>query len=95
MKILISTLALGLVFITFITNDASAFVCARGIYRAGCVGRHGCWRPRTLPSRLLSPGRCGASASLLNAFFSCKRAIAAIAITLSLIRHGRLKSVIS
>jgi len=23
------------------TSEASAFVCARGVYRAGCVGAHG------------------------------------------------------
>jgi hypothetical protein len=23
------------------SNDAKAAVCARGVYRAGCVGRHG------------------------------------------------------
>ncbi len=41
MKLLISTLLVGVVFTTFITDNANAFVCAHGVYRAGCVGRHG------------------------------------------------------
>ena len=41
MKLLISALLIRFVFTTFITDNANAFVCARGVYRAGCVGPHG------------------------------------------------------
>ncbi len=41
MKLLISTLLVGFVLTTFATDNANAIVCARGVYRAGCVGRYG------------------------------------------------------
>ncbi len=41
MKLLISTLLVACLFTTFIAENANAIVCARGVYRAGCVGRHG------------------------------------------------------
>jgi hypothetical protein len=37
---IISLLLLG-GFISLSTMEASAFVCARGVYRAGCVGARG------------------------------------------------------
>jgi len=36
-----STLLAFAATMTFETNDASAIVCARGVYRAGCAGHHG------------------------------------------------------
>jgi hypothetical protein len=41
MKFLISTLLAACLFSTFVAENANAVVCARGVYRAGCVGRHG------------------------------------------------------
>jgi hypothetical protein len=38
MKYLIIALFLGGSFIALSTTEASAVVCARGVYRAGCVG---------------------------------------------------------
>jgi hypothetical protein len=38
--VIISMLLLG-GFIALSTVDASAYVCARGVYRAGCVGPRG------------------------------------------------------
>jgi hypothetical protein len=38
--VIISLLLIG-GFITLSTMEASAFVCARGMYRAGCVGAYG------------------------------------------------------
>jgi hypothetical protein len=38
--VIISLLLLG-GFITLSTMEASALVCARGVYRAGCVGARG------------------------------------------------------
>jgi hypothetical protein len=38
--VIISLLLLG-GFITLSTMEASAVVCARGVYRAGCVGARG------------------------------------------------------
>ncbi len=49
MKILISALLIGFVFTTFITDNANAVVCARGVYRAGCVGPHGAVGVRAHP----------------------------------------------
>ena len=39
-SVIISMLLLG-GFIALSTVDASAYVCARGVYRAGCVGPRG------------------------------------------------------
>jgi hypothetical protein len=36
-----SALAIGIVLAFSIADNASAIVCARGVYRAGCVGRYG------------------------------------------------------
>ncbi len=41
MKHLIVPLALVAGFIAFSSEQASAMVCARGVYRAGCVGPRG------------------------------------------------------
>jgi len=41
MKHLIIALSLAGGFIALSTVDASAVVCARGVYRAGCVGPRG------------------------------------------------------
>jgi hypothetical protein len=41
MKHLIVSLALVAGFIAFSAEQASAVVCARGVYRAGCVGPRG------------------------------------------------------
>lgn len=41
MKQLIIPLLLAGSFIALGTLDAKAVVCARGVYRAGCVGPHG------------------------------------------------------
>jgi hypothetical protein len=38
--VIISLLLLG-GFISLSTMEANAFVCARGVYRAGCVGARG------------------------------------------------------
>jgi len=38
----IAALALGVLFVLMVAvPEASAIVCARGVYRAGCVGPHG------------------------------------------------------
>jgi len=39
-SVIISVVLLG-GFIALSTVDASAYVCARGVYRAGCVGARG------------------------------------------------------
>jgi hypothetical protein len=39
-SVILSMLLLG-GFIVLSTVDASAYVCARGVYRAGCVGPRG------------------------------------------------------
>ena len=39
-SVIISMLLLG-GFLALSTVDASAYVCARGVYRAGCVGPRG------------------------------------------------------
>jgi hypothetical protein len=41
MKYLIISLLLAGSFIAASTMEASAVVCARGVYRAGCAGPHG------------------------------------------------------
>jgi hypothetical protein len=41
MKRFASALAIGIVLILSLPDNASAIVCARGVYRAGCVGPHG------------------------------------------------------
>jgi hypothetical protein len=41
MKYVIISLLLVGGFIALSTMEASAFVCARGVYRAGCVGARG------------------------------------------------------
>jgi hypothetical protein len=41
MKHLMISLLLAAGFIALSTMDASAVVCARGVYRAGCVGAGG------------------------------------------------------
>ena len=41
MKRFILTAALLGSFFAFTATEASAFVCARGVYRAGCVGPRG------------------------------------------------------
>lgn len=35
--------------LTAVTSDANAVVCARGVYRAGCVGPHGAVGVRRAP----------------------------------------------
>jgi len=35
--------------LTALTSDANAVVCARGVYRAGCVGPHGAVGVRRAP----------------------------------------------
>jgi hypothetical protein len=41
MKLLIIPLLLVGGFVTLATTEANAVVCARGVYRAGCVGVRG------------------------------------------------------
>jgi hypothetical protein len=41
MKVLIISLLLAAGFVALSTIDASAVVCARGVYRAGCVAAGG------------------------------------------------------
>ncbi len=41
MKSFIRTLLVACAVTTFIAENANAVVCARGVYRAGCVGHHG------------------------------------------------------
>jgi hypothetical protein len=41
MKRVIVPLLLAASFLALSTTGASAVVCARGVYRAGCVGAHG------------------------------------------------------
>jgi hypothetical protein len=43
MRMMTIAIAIGTSIFTMAasSNDAQAAVCARGVYRAGCVGRHG------------------------------------------------------
>ena len=41
MKRHVSALTLGMLLAFLVVDHASAIVCARGVYHAGCVGRHG------------------------------------------------------
>jgi len=43
MKYLLSALT-ALFLFAYLAPDANAFVCARGVYRAGCVGPRGGFR---------------------------------------------------
>jgi len=53
-SVIISMLLLLGGFIVLSTSDASAYVCARGVYRAGCVGV-----PQQLAAPLLSTSAVG------------------------------------
>jgi hypothetical protein len=51
-SVIISMLLLG-GFIVLSTVDASAYVCARGVYRAGCWSARGRSRQASLPPSVL------------------------------------------
>jgi hypothetical protein len=41
MKRFVPALTIGMLLAFFVVDHANAIVCARGVYRAGCVGAHG------------------------------------------------------
>ena len=60
MKHVIISLLLAAGFVALSTIDASAVVCARGVYRAGCVATGGAvvvGRPVVRPAVVIAPGR--------------------------------------